>query len=163
VGGLVQQGAQHVDGAALETFPADQHLGPVAGGVGAGELPAAGGEVPEVQSPAAGVTTGGDHNHDLRDIGMVGANGRPGVFRTATRRLAAARSAGAVAVMVQPRSARRLGRGGGRCAEAGWSLGLELGHQGAGIAGAEPSSGGQLTGAPSALRSALARLAWAVS
>ena len=45
VSGLMQQGAEHVDGAALEAFAADQHLGPIAGGVGAGELPAAGGEV----------------------------------------------------------------------------------------------------------------------
>ena len=41
VGGLVEQGAEDVDRAALEAFAADQHLGPVAGGVGAGELSAA--------------------------------------------------------------------------------------------------------------------------
>jgi hypothetical protein len=29
VGGLMQQGAEDVDGAALEALPADQHLGPV--------------------------------------------------------------------------------------------------------------------------------------
>ena len=44
VGGLMQQGAEHVGGAALEAFAADQHLGSV--GWLVGELPAAGGEVP---------------------------------------------------------------------------------------------------------------------
>jgi hypothetical protein len=81
VGGLVQQGAEDVDGAALEAFAADQDLGPVGGGVGAGELPAAGGEVAQVEPPAAGVAAGGDHDHDLRDVGMPGADGRPGVFQ----------------------------------------------------------------------------------
>jgi hypothetical protein len=44
VGGLVQQGAQHLDGAALEAFAADQDF--VA--VGAVDLPAVGGEVAQV-------------------------------------------------------------------------------------------------------------------
>ena len=79
VGGLVEQGAEDVDGAALEAFAADQHLGPV--GRLAGELPAAGGEVAQVEPPAAGVAAEGDHDHDLRDVGMPGADGRPGVFQ----------------------------------------------------------------------------------
>jgi hypothetical protein len=31
VGGLVQQGAEHINRAAMETFAADQHLRPVGG------------------------------------------------------------------------------------------------------------------------------------
>jgi hypothetical protein len=45
VGGLVQQGAEHLNRAALEAFAADQHLGPVSRLVGVGELPPPGGEV----------------------------------------------------------------------------------------------------------------------
>ena len=45
VGGLMQQGAEHVGGAALEAFAADQHL--VA--VSAIDLPAVGGEVTQVE------------------------------------------------------------------------------------------------------------------
>jgi len=74
VGGLVEQGAEDVDGAALEAFAADQHLGPV--GRLAGELPAAGGEVAEVEPLAAGVAARGDD--DLGDLGMVAADGGPG-------------------------------------------------------------------------------------
>jgi hypothetical protein len=37
----MQQGAEHVDRAALEASAADQHFGPVGGLVGAGELPTA--------------------------------------------------------------------------------------------------------------------------
>jgi hypothetical protein len=43
VGGLVQQGAEHVDRAALEAFAADQDLVTV----GAVDLPAVGGEMAE--------------------------------------------------------------------------------------------------------------------
>ena len=43
-------------GAALEAFAADQDLGAVAGLVG--ELPAAGGEVAQIQPPAAGIAAG---------------------------------------------------------------------------------------------------------
>jgi hypothetical protein len=81
VGGLVQQGAEDVDGAAVEAFAADQNLGPVAGGVGAGELPSAGGEVAEIQPPAAGVAARGDHDHDLGDLGVAVADGGPSVFQ----------------------------------------------------------------------------------
>jgi hypothetical protein len=77
----------------VEAFAADQHLGPVDGL--AGELPAAGGEVAQIQSPAAGVAARSDHDDDLGDVG-----GEAQVCsRTATRRLAAARSTGGVAVM----------------------------------------------------------------
>jgi hypothetical protein len=60
VGGLVQQGAEDVDRAALEAFAADQDLSPVGRGVRAGELPAAGGEAAQVQPPAPGVAAGGE-------------------------------------------------------------------------------------------------------
>ena len=53
----MQQGAEHVDGAALEAFAADQHLSPI--GRLVGELPTAGGEVAQVQPPAAGVAARG--------------------------------------------------------------------------------------------------------
>jgi hypothetical protein len=75
----MQQGAEDIDRAALEAFAADQHLGPVAGLVG--ELPAAGGEVAEVEPPAARVAARGDHDHDLGNVGVVAADGRPGVFQ----------------------------------------------------------------------------------
>jgi hypothetical protein len=81
VGGLMQQGAEDVDRTAVEAFAADQDLGPVAGGVGAGELPAAGGEVTQIQPPAPGIAAGGDHDHDLRDVGVMAADGRPGVLQ----------------------------------------------------------------------------------
>jgi hypothetical protein len=67
--------------------------------------------------------------------------------KAATRRLAAARSAGAVVVMVPPQGARRLGGAAAVVLEGDWWLGVELGQQGAGVAGAEPSSGGQLASA----------------
>jgi hypothetical protein len=81
VGGLMQKGAEHVDRAALEAFATDQHLGPVGELVGAGELPAGGGEVTEIQPPAPGVAAGGDHDHDLGDVGVVAADAGPGVFQ----------------------------------------------------------------------------------
>ena len=77
---LIQQGAEHVDRTALEAFAADQHLRSVGGLIGAGELPAAGREVTEVEPPAAGVAAGGDHDDDLGDVG-VAADGRPGVVQ----------------------------------------------------------------------------------
>ena len=43
MGGFVQEGAEHVDGAALEAFAADQDLVTV----GAADLPAVGGEMAE--------------------------------------------------------------------------------------------------------------------
>jgi hypothetical protein len=54
VGGLVQQRPQHLGGAALETFAADQHLVMV----GAIDLPAVGSEMAEVEPLA--LTSGGD-------------------------------------------------------------------------------------------------------
>ena len=74
VGGLVQQHPQHLQGAALEAFAADQDL-MVAGAV---DLPAPGGEV--AQGQALGIAAGGDDHHRLRDVGVVGADGGPGAF-----------------------------------------------------------------------------------
>ena len=75
VGGLVQQGAQHLQRAALEAFAADQDL--VA--VGAVDLPAVGGEVAQIQALALGA--GGDHQDRLGHLGVTGADGLPGVFQ----------------------------------------------------------------------------------
>jgi hypothetical protein len=97
VGGLVQQGAEHIGGAALQAFAADQDLGPVGGLVG--ELPAGGGEVTEIEPPAAGslpkattITTWGTSGWWLRMAVQA-------CSRAATRWLAAARSTGGAAVM----------------------------------------------------------------
>jgi hypothetical protein len=76
----MQQGAEHVDRAALEAFAADQHFGPF-GGLIRAELPAPCGEVTQIQPPAPGVAAGGNHDHDLGDVGVVGADGGPGVFQ----------------------------------------------------------------------------------
>jgi hypothetical protein len=67
VGGLMEQGAEHVDRAALEAFAADQDLGPVP---------------PEANRITAWGPRGGGY-------------GRVSCFRVATRRLAAVRSTGA--------------------------------------------------------------------
>jgi hypothetical protein len=75
VTGLVQQGAEHVDGAALEAFAADQDL--VA--VGAVDLPAVGGEVAQIQPLALGA--GSDHDDYVRHVGVSGADGLPGVLQ----------------------------------------------------------------------------------
>ena len=75
VGGLVQQGAQHLQRAALEAFAADQDLVAVA----AVDLPAVGGEVAQVEPLALGA--GGDDQHGVRDVGVSGADGLPAVFQ----------------------------------------------------------------------------------
>jgi hypothetical protein len=75
----MQQGAEDVDRAALEAFAADKDLSPVTGLIG--ELPAAGDEVTKTQPPTAGVAARGDHEDDLGDLGMVAADGGPGMFQ----------------------------------------------------------------------------------
>jgi hypothetical protein len=71
----MQQGAEYVDGAALEAFAADQDL--VA--VGALDLPAVGGEVAQIQPLALGA--GGDHQHGFWYVGVAVADGVPGVLQ----------------------------------------------------------------------------------
>jgi hypothetical protein len=75
VGGLVQQGAEHVDGAALEAFAADQDLVVVA----AVDLPAVGGEVAQVEPLAFG--PGGDDQHRLGHLGVAATDALPGVLQ----------------------------------------------------------------------------------
>jgi hypothetical protein len=75
VGGLVQQGAEHIDRAALEAFAADQDL--VA--VGAVDLPAVGGEVAQIQTLALGA--GGDDQHRLGHLRVAATDALPGVLQ----------------------------------------------------------------------------------
>jgi hypothetical protein len=69
----MDQGAEDVDGAAVEAFAADQDLGPVGGLVGAGELPAAGSEVAQIQPPAARVAAGRLRTLDAQTIAAFSA------------------------------------------------------------------------------------------
>ena len=75
VGGLVQQGPEHVDRAAVEAFAADQDLVTV----GAVDLPAVGGEVAQIQPLAFGA--GGDDQDRVGHLGVAGADGLPDVFQ----------------------------------------------------------------------------------
>jgi hypothetical protein len=75
MGGLVQQRGHDLTGPPGQALPADQDLRVLAAGV----LPAPGGEVAPLQAAAA--AAGGDHQHGLGDLGMAGADGRPGVLQ----------------------------------------------------------------------------------
>ena len=94
VGGLVQQRAQHLQGAALEAFAADQAL--VA--VGPIDLPAVGREMAEIQPLALGA--GGDHQHRLRHVRVAGADGLPGVFQGGDQEAGRLRGRGGVGCLV---------------------------------------------------------------
>jgi hypothetical protein len=75
VGGLVQQGAEHIDRAALQAFAADQDL--VA--VGTVDLPAVGGEVAQIQPLA--LAARGDDQDRLGDLGVAATDALPGVLQ----------------------------------------------------------------------------------
>jgi hypothetical protein len=88
VGGLVQQRAQHLQGATLEAFAADQDLVAVA----AVDLPAVRGEVAEVEPLT--LRPGGDHR--VRHVGVVLTDGLPGPFRGGDQQAGRPVRAGAV-------------------------------------------------------------------
>ena len=79
--------------------------------------------------------------------GWLAADGGPGVFQGGDQAAGGGGVGRRAAVIVWPRGSRRPGGAAAVVLEDGWWLGVELGHEGAGVAGAEPSGGGQLASA----------------
>ena len=80
VGGLVQQGGEHLGGGAAQSFAGDEHFGQA----GVAVLPAKRGEVPVLEfGRLGGGGAGGDDDDRGRQLRVAGADGGPGRFQRA--------------------------------------------------------------------------------
>ncbi len=96
VGGLVQQGAEHVDRAEVLVTGEGLQRGPVGGLVG--ELPAASAKAPRFSRRLRGFLPEATHADDRGDVGVVNADGGPSVFQDSDQTT----SSGAINQMRRP-------------------------------------------------------------